>query len=236
VGEAGQRGKAPAFSAPPVPAARALPEGTVTFLFADLSGQHAAGVTFTGARLTRVALGGTNLADLRLIDVQGTTCDLANGQWSESRWERTACHACRAVGLLANEASLRGVLFRDSDLRLAQFRFARCEAVRFEGCILREADFHGADLSGVVFARGDLRDADLSGATLVGADLRGSQIGGARLGVREVRGLIVDPLQLLELVAFLGITVLPGQAGEALPADGERVRGAQAPGTEPQPG
>jgi uncharacterized protein YjbI with pentapeptide repeats len=128
---------------------------------------------------------------------------------------------------LANEATLRDVLFRDCDLRLAQFRFARCKAVRFEGCTLREADFHGADLSGVVFARCDLRDADLSGATLAGADLRGSQIGGARFGIQEVQGLIVDPLQLLEVVTFLGITVLPGAAGEA-PPSGEEARGRRS--------
>ncbi|MDQ3700426.1 MAG: pentapeptide repeat-containing protein [Chloroflexota bacterium] len=187
----------------------------------DLSGQHAEGVTLTGAHLTRVSLGGTHLEGLRLIDVRLTGCDLANARWPKSHWERVDCSECRAVGLLANEAPLRDVLFRECDLRLAQFRFARFKAVRFEQCDLREADFHGADLSGVVFARCDLRDADLTGTTLVGVDLRGSQVEGVRLGTKEVRGLIVDALQLLELVKFLGITVLPGAAGEALPAEGE---------------
>jgi uncharacterized protein YjbI with pentapeptide repeats len=181
----------------------------------DLSGQHAERVTLTGALLTSVGLGGTQLDDLRAVDVGYTSCDLANARWRASRWERVACQACRAVGLLANEATLRDVLFRDCDLRLAQFRFARFKAVRFERCVLREADFHGAELSGVQFARCDLRDADMTGATLVGADLRGSQVEGLRLGPAEVRGLIVDPLQLLELVRFLGLTVLPGEAGEA---------------------
>jgi hypothetical protein len=36
--------------------------------------------------------------------VQYTSCDLANARWRKSRWERVACQACHAVGLLANDA------------------------------------------------------------------------------------------------------------------------------------
>jgi uncharacterized protein YjbI with pentapeptide repeats len=184
----------------------------------DWSGQVAAEVTLSGATLSAVNLGATDLPDLRLLDVACGGCDLANASWRKTRWERVACDACRAVGLQANEAALRDVRFRDCDLRLAQFRYARFRAVRFEGCSLREADFRGADLSGVVFARCDLREADLSDATLAGADLRGSQVEGLRLGPGGASGLIVDPVQLFEVVKFLGITVLPGDAGEPPPA------------------
>jgi uncharacterized protein YjbI with pentapeptide repeats len=184
----------------------------------DLSGQAAAEVGLAGAVLEAVNLGGTDLPELRLTDVRLAGCDLANAGWRKARWERVEGAACRAVGLQTNEATLRDVRFRDCDLRLAQFRFARFRAVRFEGCQLREADFRGADLSGVAFARCDLRDADLSEATLTGTDLRASQVEGLRLGAQEARGLIVDPLQLLELVRCLGVTVLPGVAGEPPPA------------------
>ena len=183
----------------------------------DCSGQVAAEVTLSGVTLSAVDLGGTDLPDLRLLDVACGGCDLANASWRKTRWERVACDACRAVGLQANEAVLRDVRFRDCDLRLAQFRYARFRAVRFEGCSLREADFRGADLSGVVFARCDLREADLSDATLAGADLRGLAGGGPASRSRGGRGLIVDPVQLFEVVKFLGITVLPGDAGEPQP-------------------
>ena len=89
----------------------------------------------------------------------------------------------------------------------ALLRFARCTAVRFEKCDLRNADFQGADLSGVLFVKCNLSDAQFSATTLKGTDLRGSTIENLRVGIKELPGAIVDPFQAAYIAGVLGLVV-----------------------------
>ena len=91
--------------------------------------------------------------------------------------------------------------------RMLQFRFGRLKFARFEDCDLRDSDFQGTDLSGVIFSDCDLRNAEFSQTTLVGTDLTTSRIDGIRVNQESVKGLIVEPQQAAHLAALFGVDV-----------------------------
>ena len=173
----------------------------------DLSGQEARHPTFDGVRGVEVDLSGTHFARLALTDVRLERCAAVNAEWPETTWRRVEIDGCQAIGLIASEARFEDVTFRECNLRLATFRFSAFKAVRFERCVMDEADFAGADLSGVVFVGCDLRNADLSTTKLIGADLRGSNLDGLRVDAPALRGAIVDPTQAVVLARALGLVV-----------------------------
>jgi uncharacterized protein YjbI with pentapeptide repeats len=94
---------------------------------------------------------------------------------------------------------------------LISFRSARLEHGRLEDCSLPEADFHDAQLSGLIARASDLRGASLYGANLDGADLRGSILDDLRMRATDLRGAVLDPVQLVAvartLASLLGIIV-----------------------------
>ena len=80
--------------------------------------------------------------------------------------------------------------------------------VIFENCILREADFQGADLRDVIFKNCDLREAQFSFATLNGTNFCSSKIEGIKLQPESLRGAIVDYHQAAYLgTKFLGLNI-----------------------------
>jgi uncharacterized protein YjbI with pentapeptide repeats len=173
----------------------------------DLSGQTATRPGFDGVRFTQVNLSATHLREPQILDVRFQHCNFANAEWPNALLQRVEVLDCRLTGFTLVEGKLRDVRFKDCHAELAKFRFMSFNAVRFDHCLLVEADFHHADLSGVVFAGCDLRNAEMSGAKLAGADLRGCLIDGLRVGLAELRGAIVDPAQAIAIVRNFGLTV-----------------------------
>jgi len=135
----------------------------------SFAGQSASNLTIERSRLSHVGFNSTKLPGLRLVDVQLSDCDLANADWSRLFVNRVALHECRLTGFSAAEAEIRDTVFDNCKADLASVRFATFKAVRFEKCVLIEADFQGADLSGVVF-----KDCDLTGLRAVWREARRS--------------------------------------------------------------
>jgi uncharacterized protein YjbI with pentapeptide repeats len=77
----------------------------------------------------------------------------------------------------------------------------------FERCNLAEADFYGADLTGVIFRGCDLSRADISHAKLSGADLRDCRLDGMRGVPDAMDGLIISPDQAALLITLFGVRV-----------------------------
>jgi len=172
--------------------------------FSEQSSDH---TVFDQCRLSQVNFSSTDLDDFELNDAVLRECDLANAAWRKAMIYRTEIQACRAVGWNASEAYIKDTIFRDTNLMLAQFRFAEFKAVRFENCNLKGADFQNADLRGVVFEQCDLSEAELSFANLKNADVRGCEIKKVRANGENLKGLIVEPFQAAYFAGLLGLQV-----------------------------
>ena len=100
--------------------------------------------------------------------------------------------------------------FVDGKLDSVNFRGGALTDVRFENCLLRDADFSHAALLRVSFAGCTLTGADFTKTTCGDVDLRGASLGIAA-GYDALRGTTIDSVQLVtlapELANHLGITV-----------------------------
>jgi uncharacterized protein YjbI with pentapeptide repeats len=94
---------------------------------------------------------------------------------------------CRLTGVQLIEAAIHDVAITRSRVDLSLLRFARLARVVFDGCELREADFHGATLESVRFDGCDLTGASFAKATLASCELRRCAIDGLR-GAERLRG------------------------------------------------
>lgn len=74
---------------------------------------------------------------------------------------------------------LKQVLFAHGDMQGGALESCRFESVAFDTCSLVEAEFSRTPLKGI--------------------DLTSSKLEGIRLGVADLRGVIVSPLQALDL-------------------------------------
>jgi uncharacterized protein YjbI with pentapeptide repeats len=128
----------------------------------DLSEVVAEHVEFSGCRLTRCKLGGSDLDKLILVDVVLEHCDLANARWSDASATRLAVSSSRLTGFAGPGMSLQHTTIRDSVLDFSSFRFAKFVKVEFTDCRLQNADFVSADVSGTVFRRCDLTAVEFS--------------------------------------------------------------------------
>jgi uncharacterized protein YjbI with pentapeptide repeats len=82
-----------------------------------------------------------------------------------------------------------------TDSHFLSWRFTSFKDVRFQQCILPDADFQEANLTGAVFRDCDLTRAQMSGAILLGADIRGSRIDGIGGRPEDFKGMIIDESQ-----------------------------------------
>jgi uncharacterized protein YjbI with pentapeptide repeats len=153
---------------------------------------------------------------LRVFDSRLERCDLSGAAWEKARFRRVEVLGCRLLGVDLLDSSFEDVLFRDCNGEGALFGSANFKAARFENCNLRETSFEGADLTGVVFHQCDLTHANFRGAKLTEADLRTATIDGLQAGITELKGAIIAPLQAIQVVGLLGITVKENLPDEPL--------------------
>jgi uncharacterized protein YjbI with pentapeptide repeats len=202
---------------PPRLAAGALPAGALRdeqiirqLLLAnvDVSVQDARDLLLEQVHWQRGRLVGARLVAAHLRDVRFSQCDLSQAVLDKAALQRVEFLNCRLTGLQANDGRFQDLLLRDCHAQYASFAGGVFKGVRFERCILRDASFLEADLTGALFLDCDLANADLLGARLGGADLRGSTIDGLRVGLKEIQGVKVDLLQAGSLLQGLGATVI----------------------------
>jgi len=105
-------------------------------------------------------------------------------------------------GLILGLLEADDVVFRNCQLKLVNFGYAKLRHVTFEDCVLDEADFTGATLRDVRFERCQILRADFSHAALTRVDFRGSEL--EPVGdVNGLRGAMIDVVQLAGLAPAL---------------------------------
>jgi uncharacterized protein YjbI with pentapeptide repeats len=155
----------------------------------------------TGAGLDGEHVGDVDAGGLRAV---GMRLDAA-------RLERVRLTGARLAALDVRDSVLVGCDLANVDADLVAFAGAALTRVRFQSCVLTQADFQGARLKAVVFEDCDLTDADLSGGRFDGAELRGCRLGGLR-GANALRGVSMPWSDVLDaaglFAAACGVKVL----------------------------
>ena len=175
---------------------------------ASLPNTRASGVVFDTCELHRSAFDGSVLRRLQLLDSRLEKCNASNAEWDNAHLRRIEFLACRLTGISLISANGSDVLFRDCKAEFLRCEGAKWTNVRFENCLLSDADFRRTTLDRAAFIHCDLRNVDFEHAKLGSLDLRDSTLDGARIEPRQFPGLTIDPLQALALIRALGATVV----------------------------
>ena len=113
---------------------------------------RAAGGRIARSRLERTALTGSRLRSLALVDVVANAIEASAGDWTGGAAEPRRVRRLPDVGLILGQLEADDVVFRNCQLKLANFGYSKLRHVAFEDCVLDDADFAGATLRDVRFA------------------------------------------------------------------------------------
>src|SRR5487761_1571203 len=174
---------------------------------APLSAAAARGVVFDTCVIRRAALDGSKLARLRIVDARVEKPNLANSDWTKARLSRVEITGSRLTGLILSEAELRDVVVAGCKSDFLRCGLAKLTSVKFEDCILCDADFQDANLEFVTFAGCDLSLAEFTRAKLREIDLSGAKIDGLGIEPGQLRGVTIDASQAMFVIALLGIEI-----------------------------
>lgn len=176
-----------------------------------LPDQHARGVTFQGARLTKVDLSGSRLEHLKITHGALAACNLANLNAPDAEISRATLMTSRLTGVTLSRSTLHDVTIRDCRVDLASFASSRLTRVTFEDCLLAQTDFLEATLESVRFHGCDLRGADFRDAHLQGCEIRRCDLTDLE-GVKSLRGAAMEWSTVVEMAGVwattLGIEIL----------------------------
>src|SRR6476620_3034945 len=114
------------------------------YLRSLLANQAAVQITVKSVWFKQAALWQMRLSAPQMSDLRFENCDLANTLWENASVRRMEMIGCRITGFKTVETHFQDALFQECIGTLAQFRYAKCKAVRFEKCNLVNADFQGA--------------------------------------------------------------------------------------------
>ena len=173
-------------------------------ILADISAKN---VLFEECLFRRVTLTSAKLPKLHLRDVRLEGCDLSAASLEKARLRRGEFSNCRLIGVQMLSAEMDDVLFKECNLEGAVFVGVQGKHIRFEDCQLKNATFESADLEKITFTRCDLSHADFRNVKFKAADLRSSIIDGIVIDPKSAVGLIISPMQAIQVVTLLGVVV-----------------------------
>ena len=150
---------------------------------------------------------GCRFREARLTDVLFENCDLSNVDLSGSVLFRVEFRACKLMGTNLSDGVLNNVLFRHCNARYMNLSMGRLKQVLFAHGDMQGSALESCRLEAVAFDTCSLVEAEFSRTSLKGIDLTSSRLEGLRLGVGDLRGVIVSPVQALDLTRYLGLVV-----------------------------
>lgn len=154
-----------------------------------------------------VAFPGCRFRESRLTDVLFENCDLSNVDLSGCVLFRVEFRSCKLMGTNLSDAVLNNVLFHHCNARYVNLSMGRLKQVFFAHGDMQGGALESCRFESVAFDTCSLVEAEFSRTPLKGIDLTSSKLEGIRLGVADLRGVIVSPLQALDLSRYLGLVV-----------------------------
>jgi len=76
------------------------------------------------------------ISKLSLVNVRFENCDLANLETKELYAKNVDFVKCRMTGFIASESVMAEMSYKNCQLKLAQFRFAKLKYILFDNCLL----------------------------------------------------------------------------------------------------
>lgn len=146
--------------------------------------RHLAGHTeFDEYHFQNCDFSAADLSKLRFANCLFERCNLSSAKLADTALQNVAFDECKLLGLqfTACRDMLFGVHFDQCQLRYASFAGRHMPGTPFLRCIIDEADFADADLSGAIFQECSLAGTVFQNTQLKGADLR------------TATGFIIDP-------------------------------------------
>jgi uncharacterized protein YjbI with pentapeptide repeats len=173
----------------------------------DLTASVHTGVVFEQALLQKVLLTRSRLNGARLFDVRCDASDLSGATWQRSRWQRAYVKGCKLTGMQLSSFSGVDLLFHECTMEGMIVGGGKVKGVHFEKCRMARTVFDRVEMNDVTFRGCDCTGMDLSGSQLRGVDLRGSDVPDIRIETGQYKGLTIDHMQAVELMAQLGCIV-----------------------------
>ena len=175
---------------------------TVLFADRDFTGQDAADARFLDCRFERCGLDGVSMPRARLIDsvlvdVHGTSVNLADSIWRDCELSGGRLGAMTLAGCTWTRIRLSGVR-----LGFVNLAGARVEDVVFEECEIGSLDSRSAQLRSVTFGDCTVQELNVAEATLSKVDLSGARLR-ELIGIESLRGAVIGHDQLVDLAPLL---------------------------------
>jgi len=104
--------------------------------------------------------------------------DWANADASEATLSRVEVRDVRMTGVVLAGSRINDAVFVRCRLNMSSFRFATLDGVRFEDCLMEEADLYRATLTSAAFMTCDLMGANLAEAKFERSEMRGCALDG----------------------------------------------------------
>ncbi len=176
--------------------------GEVDYSGADLTRAETHALGLEGCRFDNCRFGGV-MRGVTIYESELSVCDLANLLADECSMAECAISTSRLTGMSWTAGSWRDVLLEGTRADLTSFRYSKLRTVVFRDCDLRQADFEGVEFRNVVFEHCNLTGARFTG-TAPRHNLRFTDCTLADIdGVAGLRGATVDGGDLLGLAASL---------------------------------
>ncbi len=169
---------------------------------ADVSGIKLKSAAISESRLAKCNFSQAKIEKLHIRDCVFSNCDLTACLFADSSWHVAEIVGARCSGVQLHSSLMKNILFKNSKLDFANFRFTQLESVIFENCVINELDLYNATLKNVAFIDCDIENVQFSEAKLKGVDLSGSRIVSIK-GLAGLKGASISSEQLILLAPCL---------------------------------
>ena len=169
--------------------------------------QQADRLRFRGVHFKNVIFREIEFSRADLEDVRFENCDLSNVNLEGSLFHRVEFINCKLVGANFSESSFKNVVIEQSNARYANCSYTHWKRAKMEKTIFSTTDFRGSKFVDMHLLETEFRESMLAGTKLKGIDLSDCDIQGVGVQVEDLTGVIVSPLQAVELSKLFGLVI-----------------------------
>lgn len=163
---------------------------------------------FYGCSFTNIDFSSCDLKEVYFENCKFISCDFSLCTPSRYALKYDEFISCKLMGISFIEDHIEGCLFKETNMKYANFSDSKLDKVVFDDVNLEESSFISLKkLNKVVFNKCNLRLGDFYNTSLNGVDLTSCDITGIKTDLDSLKGLIVTPMQALDLSTILGIVI-----------------------------